>query len=151
MNALTRWDPFGETETLQHRFAKFFGLTPARAGNGGEETLPITAWAPSVDISEDEKEWLVKADLPEVKKEDLKLTVEDGVLTVTGERKFEQEEKGRKYHRVERAYGSFLRSFRLPETADASKVSAEFKNGVLRVHLPKIPGSSPRVTTVAIQ
>jgi HSP20 family protein len=136
MNALTRWDPFKEMEDMQSRMAKLFGLTPARLGNG-QELMTNPEWLPSVDIVEDQKEWLVKADLPEVKKEDVKVTVENGVLTITGERKFEKEEKDKKYHRVERSYGNFLRSFTLPEGADGTKVAADFKDGVLKVHLPK--------------
>ena len=99
--------------------------------------MTATSWAPSVDVTEDNKEWLMKIDLPEVKKEDVKVTVENGVLTITGERKFEKEEKDKKYHRIERAYGNFYRSFTLPEGADGGKVSADFKDGVLKVHLPK--------------
>src|SRR5690242_4462523 len=114
MNTIVRWDPFKEMEELQNRFAKLFGLNPPRLGNGGKELMTITEWSPSVDIIEDEKEYLVKADLPEVKKEDVKVTVESGVLTITGERKFEKEEKDKKFHRLERSYGNFLRSFTLP-------------------------------------
>ena len=80
MNTLIRWDPFKEMEDLQSRLTKLFGLTPARTENGGRELMTITEWAPSVDIIEDEKEWLVKADLPEVKKEEVRVTVENGVL-----------------------------------------------------------------------
>lgn len=80
MNALTRWDPFKEMEEAQNRLARIFGLTSSRTGNGGQEAMTITQWAPSVDIMEDDKEWLVKADLPEVKKENVKVTVENGVL-----------------------------------------------------------------------
>jgi HSP20 family protein len=148
MNALTRWDPFKEMEDLQSRFATLCGLTPARPGNGGQELMTITEWTPSVDIIEDEKEWLVKADLPEVKKEDVKVTVENGVLTITGERKFEKEEKDKKYHRIERSYGNFLRSFTLPDGADGSKVAAEFKDGVLKVHLPKSEKATPKAIEV---
>lgn len=137
MNALTRWDPFKEMDDMQTRFAKLFGLAPPRPGNGGKELMTVTEWSPSVDIIEDEKEWLVKADLPEVKKEDVKVTVENGVLTITGERKLEKEEKDKKYHRIERSYGTFLRSFTLPDGADGAKVNADFKEGVLKVHLPK--------------
>jgi HSP20 family protein len=137
MNALTRWDPFKEVDDLHNRLAKFFGLAPARAATSGQELMTVAEWTPSVDISEDDKEWLVKADLPEVKKEDVKVTVENGVLTVTGERKFEKEEKDKKYHRIERSYGNFLRSFTLPEGADGGKINADFKDGVLKVHLPK--------------
>jgi HSP20 family protein len=99
--------------------------------------MTVTEWAPSVDIIEDEKEYLVKADLPEVKKEDVKVTVENDVLAITGERKIEKEEKGKKYHRIERSYGNFVRTFTLPIEAEGAKVSAEFKDGVLKVHLPK--------------
>jgi HSP20 family protein len=148
MNSLIRFDPFREMEDLQSRLSRLFGLTPARIENGGRELMTITEWAPSVDIIEDEKEWLVKADLPEVNKENVKVTVENGVLTVTGERKFEKEEK--KYHRIERSYGNFLRSFTLPDGADGSKVNAEFKDGVLKVHLPKGEKAKPKAIDVKV-
>jgi len=150
MNALIRWDPFKEMEDLQSRFTRLFGLTPARTENGDRELMTITEWAPSVDIIEDEKEWLVKADLPEVKKEHVKVTVENGVLTITGEREFEKEEKDKKYHRIERSYGNFLRSFTLPDGADGSKVNAEFKDGVLKVHLPKGEKAKPKAVEVKV-
>jgi HSP20 family protein len=150
MNALTRWDPFKEMEETHNRLAKIFGLSQPRLGNSGQELMTIAEWAPSVDIIEDEKEWLVKADLPEVKKEDVKVTVENGVLTITGERRLEKEEKDRKYHRVERSYGSFFRSFTLPDAADSPKVSAEFKEGVLKVHLPKSEKAMPKAIEVKL-
>src|SRR6185295_19078923 len=99
--------------------------------------------SPIVDITEDEKAYLIKAELPEVKKEDVKVTVENGVLSVTGERKFEKEEKNRKYHRVERSYGSFTRHFAVPDDADDSQVSAEFKDGVLTIRLAKNEKARP--------
>ncbi len=150
MNTLIRWDPFKEMEDLQSRFTRLFGLTPARTENGDRELMTITEWAPSVDIIEDEKEWLLKADLPEVKKEEVKVTVENGVLTISGERKFEKEEKAKKYHRIERSYGNFLRSFTLPDGADGSKVNAEFKDGVLKVHLPKGEKAKPNAVEVKV-
>ena len=150
MNALTRWDPFKEMEETQNRLARFLGLTPARLPNSDKESMTITQWAPSVDIMEDDKEWLLKADLPEVKKDDVKVTVENGVLTITGERKFEKEEKDKKYHRIERAYGNFLRSFTLPDAADGAKVNAEFKDGVLKVHLPKSEKTKPKAVEVKV-
>ena len=137
-------------EETHNRLARLFGLSPARTGNGGQEAMTITQWAPSVDIIEDDKEWLVKADLPEVKKEDVKVTVENGVLTITGERKFEKEEKDKKYHRIERSYGNFFRSFTLPDAADGSKVNAEFKDGVLQVHLPKSEKTKPKAVEVKV-
>jgi HSP20 family protein len=150
MNALTRWDPFKEMEDAQNRLARFFGLSPARLTNGEKEAMTVTEWSPAVEITEDDKEWLVKADLPEVKKEDVKVTVENGVLTITGERKLEKEEKNKKYHRIERSYGNFLRSFTLPDAADASKLSAEFKDGVLKVHLPKGEKAKPKAVEVKV-
>jgi HSP20 family protein len=146
---MTHWDPFKEMEDMQTRMARLFGLAPARAANGGNEALTVAEWAPCVDITEDDREFLVKADLPDVKKEDVKVTVENGVLTLTGERKFEKEEKDKKYRRIERSYGTFLRSFTLPDAADGSKVSAEFKDGVLKVHLPK--GEKARAKTVEVK
>ncbi len=150
MNTLTRWEPFKELENLQQRFSSLFGLTTARPTNGGQEFMTVAEWAPSVDISEDDKEWLVKADLPEVKKEDVKVTVENGVLNITGERKFEKEQKEKKYHRIERSYGSFFRSFTLPDQADGGKVSADFKDGVLKVHLPKGDKAKPKTVEVKV-
>jgi HSP20 family protein len=103
-----------------------------------------------VDISEDDHEFLVKAELPEMKKEDVKVSVENGELTISGERKFEKEEKNKKYHRVERSYGSFARSFTLPDNVNADKVTAEFKEGLLQVHLPKQETAKPKAVQVAV-
>lgn len=112
--------------------------------------MTLAEWAPLVDIIEEEKEYRIKAELPEVNKSDVKVTVQDDVLTIAGERTFEKEETGRKYHRVERAYGSFARSFTLPEDADAAKVSADFKDGVLIVHLPKSEKARPKSIEVKV-
>lgn len=150
MNSLIRYDPFKEMEELQNRFSKLFGLTPTRFGNGEKELFTASEWAPSVDITEDEKEWLVKADLPDVKKEDVKVTVENGVLAITGERKLEKEEKNKRYHRIERSYGTFLRNFALPEGADGAKVIADFKDGVLKVHLPKSEKAKSKAIDVKV-
>ncbi|MCF7669918.1 MAG: Hsp20/alpha crystallin family protein, partial [Verrucomicrobia bacterium] len=102
------------------------------------------------DISEDENTYCIKAELPEVKKEDLSVTVENGVLTITGDRKFEKEEKGRKYHRVERGYGKFSRSFGLPDDADSSNVNAEFKNGILTLNVAKSEKAKPKAIDVKV-
>src|SRR2546421_11408868 len=147
---ITRWDPFREMEDLQNRFLTYFGRTPTRLTDDPEENMTVTKLAPPVDIVEDDKEYLIKAELPEVKQEDVKVTVQNDVLTISGERMFEKEEKDRKYHRVERAYGSFARSFTLPEDADGEKVAAEFKNGVLKVHLPKSAKAKPKSIEVKI-
>jgi HSP20 family protein len=148
MNALSKWNPFRELEEIQNRLSSVFGRTPVRGS--GEEAMTFSEWTPLVDITEDDKEYLIKAELPEVKKEDVKVTVENGTLTITGERKFEKEEKGKKYHRMERAYGSFMRSFTLPEGAAGEKVSADFKDGVLKVHLPKSAEAKPKSIDVKI-
>jgi HSP20 family protein len=144
------WDPFREIGDLENRLEKYFGKSLA-PGNGGKETMSVAEWAPVVDITEDAKEYLVKAELPEIKKEDVKVSVENGELSISGERKFEKEEKGKKYHRIERSYGSFLRSFTLPETTDATKVNAEFKDGVLTIHLPKNEKATPKAVEVKVQ
>jgi HSP20 family protein len=151
MNLTTRrsdvWDPLKELNELQNRFNTVFGRTSLRQGNT-EEALALADWAPAVDISEDDKEFVIKAELPGIKREEVKVTVEDGVLSISGERKTEKEEKNKKLHRVERSYGSFLRSFSLPEGADASKVNAEFADGVLSVRLAKTPKSQPKTIEV---
>ena len=149
MNVVTRWDPSREMEELQNRLSNFFGRTPARLGDTKEESITVAEWAPLVDITEDEKEYIIKTELPEVKKEDVKVAVENGLLTIVGERRFEKEEN-KKYHRVERAYGRFVRSFIVPDSVDADKVSAEFKDGVLQVHLPKSEKTKPKQIEVKV-
>ena len=150
MNMISKWNPFQELQEFENRLAGFFGHPPVRTNGDKKEALAVADWAPPVDITEDDKEYLVKAELPEVKKEDVNVTVENGVLSITGERKVEKEEKDRKYHRVERAYGRFERSFTLPEGADGTKITAEFKEGVLKVHLPKAEIAKPKATTVKV-
>lgn len=156
MTGLTRretgksWDPFRELEEMQNRLSWMFGRAPIRRGDGGEENITVAEWAPLVDITEDDKEYLVTAELPGLKKEDVKVTVEQGVLLLQGERKFEKEEKNRRYHRVERAYGSFVRSFSVPDDAEGTKISADFKEGILRVHLPKSEHAKPKSIDVKV-
>ena len=145
---LVRWDPFRELESMSDRLNRVF--TRPSLSTGGRETLTVADWMPTVDISETEGEYIIKAELPEVKKEDVKVTVEDGVLTLQGERRQEKEEKGKKYHRVERSYGSFARSFSLPETDDEGAVKAEYKDGVLNLHLPKTEKVKPKTIDVKV-
>src|SRR5438132_10186956 len=148
MSTLTKWNPFRDLEDIQNRLSPWFGRIALRGG--GDESMTTSAWAPLVDITEDDKEYLIKVELPEIKKEDVKVTVENGTLTISGERKFEKEEKDKKYHRVERGYGSFVRTFALPEDADAGKVKAEFKHGMLEVHLPKNERAKPKQIEVHV-
>jgi len=147
MNPLSQWHPLRELDDLQDRV-----LRSLRLGRGaeGQQSLVVADWAPSVDISEDDKDYLIKAELPEVKREDVKVTVENGVVSIRGERKFEKEEKTKKYHRVERSYGSFQRSFTLPEDADPAKVTAEFKEGLLQVRLGKSEAKAPKSVDVKV-
>lgn len=143
----TRWNPFKDRDELESRLATLLA-TREPTGNEGREALTVAQWSPLVDITEEEKEYLIKAELPDMKTEDVRLTVENGVLTISGERKFEKEEKGRKYHRIERAYGSFVRSFSLSEDADGNNVTANFKDGVLRMHLPKSVKATPKAIEI---
>ncbi len=148
--AVLKWDPFRELEEMSDRLNRVFNR-PAltRAGNG-RETMTAADWSPVVDVLETEKEYVIKAELPEVKKDDVKITVQDGVLTIQGERKHESEEKGKRFHRIERSYGSFVRSFSVPDFVDEEKVAAEFKDGVLSLHLPKTEKAKPRAIEVKV-
>ena len=150
MNPLTRWNQLRELQAIQHGLGSLLGRSPAQWPEGQEEPMAVAEWAPLVDISEDDKEYQIKAELPEVKTEDVKVTAEEGTLTITGNRKFEKEEKGKKYHRVERSYGSFVRNFSLPDDASPAKVSAEFKDGVLTVHLAKTEKAKPQQIEVKV-
>lgn len=145
----SRWSPLRDLDRMQHDIDRLFGRVTIGGDGNRQEAMAVTEWAPLVDITEDDKEYLIKAELPELKKEDVQVRVEKGTLILSGERRFEREEKERKYHRIERAYGSFVRSFSLPEDTDASRISAEFKDGLLRVHLPKSP--STKTSTVDIK
>src|SRR5581483_237489 len=129
MTAITRWDPFKELEEMQERLNSLFSRAPVAKNGERKEAMTVAEWAPLVDISEDDKEYLIKVELPEVQKEDVKVTVENGTLTISGERKSEKEEKGKKFHRVERYYGRFERNFAIPEDAEGGSVKAEFKDG----------------------
>jgi HSP20 family protein len=152
MNTLITWNQLREMEQAHNRLNPFFGGFPSRMGNGDEtHSLAVADWSPGVDISQDGHEYLLKADLPEMKKDDVRVTVEDGVLCVAGERKAEKEDKNRKFHRMERSYGSFRRSFTLPEDTDSKKVSAEFRDGVLKVHLPTTTIAKSKAIEVKVQ
>ncbi len=115
-----------------------------------EENWPLAAWAPPCDIFETDKELVLKVELPEVKKEEVDVTLENNVLTLRGERKFEERTERENYHRVERHYGEFMRSFTLPAFVDATKINAEFKDGVLTVTLPKHEEARPKQINVKV-
>ena len=146
----TRWDPFKELEEIGDRFNRIFGRLPEyRPMN--KEALTVADWVPAVNISEDDKEYVIKAELPEVDKKDVKIGVEDGVLSIQGERTKEKEEKGKKFHRIESSYGSFFRSFTLPENVAEDKLTADFKDGILFVHLPKTEKPKPKAIEVKVE
>jgi len=145
---LVKWNPLRELEDIQAGLNRFFNDAQLRRP---EVNGPFFAdWAPAVDIQETDKEYLIKAELPEVKKEDVKVEVVDGVLTIGGERTQEKQEKGKKFHKVERLYGTFVRQFALPTEVDAAKVQAEYKDGMLNVHLPKTAAAKPKTVEVRV-
>jgi HSP20 family protein len=145
-STLTRWDPVKELEELSERMSRQI----TRPAGAAEEALAAADWAPIVDIQETDQEYLVKAELPEVKKDAVKVSIKDGVLTLEGERHQEKEEKSKKFHRVERSYGKFVRCFTMPEDADEKKVQADFKEGVLNVHIGKSEAVKPKTIEVKV-
>lgn len=138
--SVIRWDPFRNLSGLQREMNRLFESNfRARADESA-----LTTWAPSVDIYETENELVLKADLPEVPEKDIDIHVENNMLTIRGERKFEQKVKEENYLRVERTYGAFSRSFGLPNTVDSESIKAEYKNGALTVTMPKRAESKPK-------
>ena len=146
--SIVRWEPFRSFEDAFNRLPSLLHRLPRLPDASGETRYE---WAPSVDISETEAEYLIRAELPAVKKEDVRVTFDDGLLTVSGERKQKQEEKGEKFHRVESFHGQFSRSFSLPENVDSAAIKAESKDGVLTVHVPKIKAVQKPVTEIKVQ
>ncbi len=130
---------------LENYHRRFGGLL------GTEEMMQGTEWSPAVDISETDKEYLVRAELPGVEKKDVKISVSNGMLTLHGERQMKKEEKDEKHHRVERFFGNFTRTFTLPDNADESKINAQFKDGILTLHMPKTKPSTPEEREITIQ
>jgi HSP20 family protein len=152
MNKLITWNQLREMDEAQNRFSRFFlGGFPNRMGSGEIHSLAVADWSPEVDISEDDHGYLLKADLPEMKKDDVRVTVEDGILSVSGERKSGKEDQKKKFHRIERSFGTFRRSFTLPEDANSTKVTADFHDGVLKVHLPTTPIARSKAIEVKVK
>jgi HSP20 family protein len=143
---LTRWDPIREFATLQDRMNRLFQDSFGR----GEESLTSTAFAPPVDIYEDEHSFMLKLEVPGIEEKDIDVRLENNTLTVTGERKFEKEEKEENFRRVERRYGSFTRSFTLPNTVDTDNVSADYDKGVLKIRLQKKAEAKPKQIKVNV-
>lgn len=147
---LVRWEPFNEMDSLLNRMLRksFMGLPGLSVeGDGGAKLQ----WSPSADISETDKEYLIRAELPAVKKEDVRVTVDRGMITIEGERKQQKEEKTEKFHRVESLYGNFTRSFSLPEDINLEAIRCEEKDGVLTVHIPKTHTEKATVKQIKVE
>jgi HSP20 family protein len=139
---ITRWEPFREVEEMFRQYSPMFSRGLRRIGDRGE-------WTPVADIIETDKEYVIKAELPDVKKEDVRVTLENGVMTISGERRQEKELKDENEIRIESFYGTFSRSFSLPENVDPNSVRAESKDGVLRIRIPKT--QAPAAKRIAIE
>ena len=150
MANMTRWNPFAEIEDILDRYNRQVSRN-APASNGNREILQKTDWSPVVDISEDQDAFLIRAELPGINKEDVKVSVHDGVLTIQGERRDEHESKENKRHRVERFYGHFARSFTLPDHVDDENIKASYKDGILELTLAKQEKAKPRAIEVDVE
>jgi HSP20 family protein len=145
--AVMRWDPFRDLNMLQERMNRLFD-DAGRWKHDGEPSA-TTTWSPAVDIFETEGEIMVKAELPGMDRKDITLHLENNVLTLKGERRFEKETKEENYHRIERAYGGFSRAFSIPATVDEEKIRADYKDGVLKIALPKKEQAKPKQIRIA--
>jgi HSP20 family protein len=141
MNLVT-WDPYRELSTLQDRFNRIFAGVPTRRDR--DEEMSLGSWIPPVDIVEEKERILLTAELPGFQEKDIQIQMEGGVLTLRGERKSETESEGRTFHRMERSYGQFVRSFTLPNNVDRENIKASFHNGLLEIELPKREEAKPR-------
>ena len=148
MTVLTRWDPFREFATLQDRMNRLF--RESYGPEGREEALTSTSFAPPVDVYEDEHNVSLKIEVPGIDEKDIDVRIENNLLTVHGERKFEKEEKEENFRRVERQYGSFTRTFTLPSTVDGERVSANYDKGILKITLPKKAEAKPKQIKVNV-
>ena len=146
MRMMNRWEPFRGAMTLQDQLSRVFGEVPERKG----EESNLTAWAPAVDIYETENELVIKADLPEVNPQELDIRVANNILTIRGERKFEKKVNEENYLRVERAYGSFTRSFSLANSVNSEEIKADYQNGALTLHIPKREETKPKQIKVTV-
>lgn len=146
---LAKWDPFKDLVEVSNNLNRWLGRSSG-AHATDVSMLAEADWKPLVDITETDTAYLIKADIPGVKKEDVKVSVQDGMLAIRGERKHEKEEKDKTFHRIERSYGSFMRSFRLPDDADVSGISAEFKDGMLNVTVKKSSSVKSKAVEVVV-
>jgi HSP20 family protein len=149
---LTRWDPFRDVEDLFDRYSRSLNLPMRmRQGQGQDWMVPSGGdWSPRVDISETDNHFQITTEIPGINRDDIHISIEEGVLTIRGERKEEKEEKGRKLHRVERFYGAFSRSFSLPQNVDETHIEANFKDGLLLLQIPKKTVDKPKPIEVKV-
>ncbi|OEY66151.1 Hsp20/alpha crystallin family protein [Marinobacter sp. X15-166B] len=148
MSNLTRWNPIDEFENLLDRYNRHFGMV--RRNDDRDGMFSRSDWAPAVDIKESEQCFTIEAELPGMQREDVKVTIHDGVLAVQGERKREEESGDEKHHRIERVYGSFTRRFTLPDNVDQDTISASFKDGILTLTLTKVEPAEPKAIEVEV-
>lgn len=142
---MTRWEPYRELATLQDRLNRAFGTA---FGRERDDEVSMAAWVPPVDIAEEKDRIMITAELPGFKEDQIEIQSENGMLTLRGERKFEKEHDGRNYHRVERSYGQFVRSFALPNNIDREHIRADFSDGLLKIELPKREDAKPRTIRI---
>lgn len=147
---IVNWSPFREMEDLFNQYGRAFGRLTTSPGESREQGAAID-WRPAANISETEKEYIIRAELPEVEKKDVQVSVHDGVITIRGERRLERTDNKEKHHRIESFYGAFARSFSLPADVDESRIAAESKDGVLTVRLPKTEAAKPRAIDVQVR
>ena len=151
---LVKWNPARELLNVEREFNKLFNTFNNRFGfdeSTMNEELENAVWSPLTDISENKDQYILKLDLPGVSKENLKLNFHDGELIISGERKQEKEDKDSKYHRIERTYGKYYRSFTLPQTIQADKINAEFKDGQLTITVPKSEEAKPKELEIKVK
>jgi len=151
---LTRWNPAKELISVEKEFSKLFDSFNNRFGlksSKEDEDFANAVWSPLTDIREDEDKYSLHLDLPGVKKEDVKITFNNGQIAISGERNFEKEEKNSKYHHVERAFGKYYRAFNLPEKIIEDRIDAEFKDGILKITIPKAEEAKPKQIEVKIK
>lgn len=143
------WDPFAELREISDRLNRSFAAAPFFS-DGDKQALASVDWSPSVNVSETDKAYLIRGDIPDVKKEDIKISAENGMLTLEGERKQQKTEQNERFHRVESSYGRFVRRFALPDDADEAAIEANYKDGSLTIRVPKAPGKEPKAKQIKV-
>lgn len=151
--SLIKWNPSKELLNMEREFGKLFKDFENRFGFGSDrkdDNYDNAVWSPLTDIYENENEYKLQLDLPGIKKDDLKISYSDGELKISGERRYENEDKDTKYHRIERAFGKYYRSFTLPKSADYDKIKADFKDGQLKISIPKKEEAKPKEIAISV-